>query len=181
MNSLAVYFGLGSNRGDRLARLEEAVSRLDAVFGTPCEAISSVLETEPLGLFQPEDGGAPAPFLNAVCRYRVPEAGQDARLHALWILSQAKAVERAMGRTDQPAFLPDGRRLYHSRNIDIDLLLYGELRMRTPVLTLPHPRMAQREFVMIPLREVAMPETLASFPEIFPENDYFCRTEQIRP
>ena len=127
-----VYLGLGSNLGDQQANLERAVEllgqRLDMV------KMSSVYETEPVGY---EDQPM---FLNAVCRVKTD-------IGPLQLLSLVKGIEASMGRV--PGFT-DGPRL-----IDIDIILYGDMVMMDPELTIPHPRMAQRAFVLIPLLEIA--------------------------
>ena len=63
-------------------------------------------------------------------------------------------IERQLGRTQKTTLGPDGRPVYHDRTIDIDILLYGDLHLVSPDLTIPHPLMHQRDFVMIPLRQV---------------------------
>lgn len=67
-------------------------------------------------------------------------------------LEQTQQIERELGRTQKSA-----GGVYHDRPIDIDLLMYGDVRMSTPTLTLPHPLMQERDFVMIPLREILTP------------------------
>jgi 2-amino-4-hydroxy-6-hydroxymethyldihydropteridine diphosphokinase len=127
-----VCLGLGSNLGDREGNLQEALWRLGS--GVRVTAVSSFYETEPLGYTeQPR-------FVNAVCR------GQT-DLEPLALLALLKAIEREMGR--QPS-LPNGPRL-----IDIDLLFYGEEMLESPELTIPHPRLTQRAFVLVPLAEIA--------------------------
>ena len=140
MKLVPVYFSLGTNQGDRQARIEEALRRLDAAIGRPYEALSSIIETPSWGFEGPD-------FLNCVVRYRT------ARLpHTL--LRICKRIERAMGRRDAPEYDAGGRRIYHDRPIDIDILLYGDERIDTPELQIPHPLMRQRDFVMRPLREI---------------------------
>ena len=72
-----------------------------------------------------------------------------------------------MGRTDLPEYDADGNRIYHSRVIDIDILFFGKEIIDTPELTIPHKGIAERPFVMIPLREIARPSLKKAFPEIF--------------
>jgi 2-amino-4-hydroxy-6-hydroxymethyldihydropteridine diphosphokinase len=131
------FVGLGSNAGDRLAHLRRAVEGLKAIAGVEVEAVSPVYETEAHTL----PGQGPQPdHLNAVVRLRTtlaPGALLD-RLHAL---------ERAAGRTS-------GRR-WGPRPLDLDLLLHGDLRLSTPDLVLPHPRLAERRFVLQPLADLA--------------------------
>lgn len=129
---VGIYLGLGSNLGDREARLREALERLADPIRVM--AISGVYETEPVGFTdQPS-------FLNAVARVETP-------LEPAALLDACAAVESAMGRERR---FPDA-----PRTIDIDLLLYGDTVMEGPGLTLPHPRMLDRAFVLAPLAELA--------------------------
>ena len=140
MKPVPVYFSLGTNLGDRQARIEEALRRLDAAIGRPYEALSSIIETPSWGFEGPD-------FLNCVVRYRTAR-----QPHTL--LRICKRIERAMGRRDAPEYDAEGRRIYHDRPIDIDILLYGDERIDTPDLKIPHPLMRQRDFVMRPLEEI---------------------------
>lgn len=126
------YLGLGSNLGDRAATLRAAVAAL-APYVT-VERVSSLYDTAPqLVTDQPR-------FLNAaVC-------GATA-LEPLALLRQVKAIEAALGRVPGPRYGP--------RAVDIDLLLVDDLLLDTPELTLPHPRLAERAFVLVPLAEIA--------------------------
>lgn len=141
MKTVPVYFSLGSNLGDRRAMIDEALRRLDAAIGRPYEALSSIIETPAWGF----DGPA---FLNCVVRYRTARQART-------LLIICKRIERAMGRTGAPEYDAEGRRIYHDRPIDIDILLYGDEQIDTPDLQIPHPRMYEREFVMRPLAEIA--------------------------
>ena len=159
MQTRELYLSLGSNQGDRAANLQQAVRMLDEGFKVPHSALSEFLSFPSWGF----DG---ADFLNCAVRYDLPEAGQDPALHALAILNLAKAIEKALGRSPEPV-LPDGARAYQDRPIDIDLLVYGTLKMDTPRLTLPHKLMEVRDFVLTPLRQVASESLLAQFPGLF--------------
>jgi 2-amino-4-hydroxy-6-hydroxymethyldihydropteridine diphosphokinase len=124
---------MGSNLGDRgyhLRRAQYELSRTVTIV-----RVSSVLETEPVGA--PSGSG---PFLNAVVL-------GTTRLRPEALLSSLLEIERTMGRRRR------GVR-NEPRVIDLDLIAYSALRMRTERLTLPHPRASQREFVMQPLRQV---------------------------
>ena len=140
MKAVPVYLSLGTNQGDRRAQIDEALRRLDAALGRPYEALSSIIETPAWGFEGPD-------FLNCVVRYRTAK-----RPHTL--LRICKKIERAMGRTVAPEYDADGRRIYHDRPIDIDILLYGDEHVDTPDLKIPHPLMEQRDFVMRPLAEI---------------------------
>ena len=127
-----VFLGLGSNLGDRHRNLQEALVRLAAF--VKLSQVSSVYETAPWGYKdQPE-------FLNAVC-------SGDTDLSPRRLLQEAKAIEAALGRT--PSF-PNA-----PRPIDIDILFYDDLVSQEPDLVIPHPRLAERTFVLAPLAEIA--------------------------
>ena len=140
MKSVPVYFSLGTNQGDRRAQIDEALRRLDAAIGRPYEALSSIIETPSWGFEGPD-------FLNCVVRYRTARRPRT-------LLKICKKIERAMGRTGGPEYDAEGRRIYHDRPIDIDILLYGDERVDTPDLQIPHPLMRQRDFIMRPLEEI---------------------------
>jgi len=127
------YLGLGSNVGDRAGLIREAVRRLEGTPGITVQAVSSIYETDPWG---DTDQG---PFLNLAVR-----AG--CTLEPQQLLAEAKRIEREVGR--QP------RRRWGPREIDIDLLLSGDLRIETPELTVPHPRLMERQFVLVPLAQL---------------------------
>jgi 2-amino-4-hydroxy-6-hydroxymethyldihydropteridine diphosphokinase len=128
------YLGLGSNVGDSAAHLRAAVELLPAL-GVEVDAVSSVYVTEPVGeiLDQPD-------FLNAAIRIRTelePEA----------LLDACKTVEAERGRAfEAPRHSP--------RPLDVDLLLLGDLELTTERLTLPHPEVTSRRFVLAPLLEL---------------------------
>ncbi|MCD6059676.1 MAG: folK [Thermomicrobiales bacterium] len=126
------YIGLGSNLGDRMATLQTAVQQLESL-GRVAE-VSSLYQTEPVGyLEQP-------PFLNAVVALKTVLAPIDL-LHAML------GIERALGRTRS---FPDA-----PRTLDLDLLLLDDVILDTTELTLPHLRLHERAFVLIPLAEIA--------------------------
>ncbi|MGH7540586.1 MAG: 2-amino-4-hydroxy-6-hydroxymethyldihydropteridine diphosphokinase [Gemmatimonadota bacterium] len=128
-----VAVGLGSNVGDRLAHLRFGVARLREVLeGLRC---SSVYATEPVG--RTDQPG----FLNACC------VGYT-RMLAPDLLARLGEIERAAGR------LPGGPR-WGPRELDLDILLYGAEIVEEPGLRIPHPRLAERAFALVPLREVA--------------------------
>jgi 2-amino-4-hydroxy-6-hydroxymethyldihydropteridine diphosphokinase len=136
-----VYLALGSNLGDREENIRRAVALLDEFFGRPYTKISSLYENPAEGF----DGPA---FVNGAVRYDLDHS-------PLEILRICKKVERQAGRTREGIELDsEGARVYHSRVIDIDLLLCGDEKVDTPELKVPHPRMKEREFVMRPLAEI---------------------------
>jgi len=127
-----VYLGLGSNLGDREGNIAEALRRLSE--GVSIERVSSLYETEPVG-YEEQPW-----FLNAVCE-------GETELDAEGLLRFVKGIEREMGRKETVRWGP--------RVIDIDILLYDDIVLEMPELTIPHPRLHQRRFVLAPLAELA--------------------------
>ena len=160
MKKHGLYLSIGSNRGDRRKNILEAVRMLDEGLRVRHAALSGLSEFPSWGF----DG---ADFLNCAVRYDIPAAGQDMRLHARAVLGLAKEIESRLGRTREILFDEAGNRIYRDRPIDIDILFYGPLRMDEPSLTIPHKLIGERDFVKIPLREVAMPDIRSAFPELF--------------
>jgi 2-amino-4-hydroxy-6-hydroxymethyldihydropteridine diphosphokinase len=128
-----VYLSIGSNLGDRAANLRAAVRSLPgARFNV--RQVSSFYETEPVGyLDQPW-------FLNCVVEGETPR-------QPLELLDSFRAMEMIFRSKKE---FPNGPRI-----LDIDILLYGDLSLNTPELQIPHPRMLQRKFVLVPLAEIA--------------------------
>lgn len=135
-----VFLGLGSNLGERLSHLQAAVDALDADPRILVADVSSVYETEPVG--GPEQG----PFLNIAVRAATTHT--PARL-----LRACQTVEAALGRVRAERWGP--------RTIDVDVLLYADGRaVDSADLTVPHPRLVERAFALIPLMEVAPGQAL---------------------
>jgi 2-amino-4-hydroxy-6-hydroxymethyldihydropteridine diphosphokinase len=128
------YIGVGANLGDRAATMRAALEALDATPDIRVVAVSTFRETDPVGYVdQPR-------FLNAA-------AAVETELDARGLLDALLAVERGLGRTREgPRFGP--------RTIDLDLLLFGDARLDEPGLTVPHPRLHERGFVLEPLAEL---------------------------
>ena len=130
---MRAYLGLGSNLGDRAAALDAAIEAIAATPGLRVTATSRVRETEPEGVTdQPR-------FLNAVLEI-------ETRLGPARLLERLLEIEARLGRVRDARWGP--------RVIDLDLLLWGTRSVRTPFLTLPHPRLASRRFVLEPLAEL---------------------------
>lgn len=152
-----LYLSLGSNIEPREANIRRALALLEEKWHIPCAACSALVETEPWGCWK----GKPERFLNAVARFDWPDSGTDAdavsndESRALSLLADCKAVERTLGREEILEYAPDGTRIYHPRPIDIDILLWGDLTLDLPTLQIPHLRMWERDFVLIPLSQVA--------------------------
>jgi 2-amino-4-hydroxy-6-hydroxymethyldihydropteridine diphosphokinase len=136
-----IFVGLGANLGDARATLHAAINALGALPGTQCVARSSFYRSAPVDAVGPD-------YINAVAELRSTLAP-----HAL--LAALQGIEARFGRDRPHRNAP--------RTLDLDLLHYGERQMLSPTLTLPHPRLQQRAFVLLPLAELA-PELVAAVP-----------------
>jgi len=132
MKGHVVYIGLGSNLGDRVAYLRDAVQRLSAIIRV--ERVSQLYVAAPLGYVRDDA------YINAVLKGTTMMTPSE-------LLEMLQSIELAMGRRPGVQFGP--------RPIDLDLLFYDSIQMETLKLTIPHPRMAQRAFVLKPLAEIA--------------------------
>jgi 2-amino-4-hydroxy-6-hydroxymethyldihydropteridine diphosphokinase len=132
-NPAVAYIALGSNLGDSRAAIESALAALSGLESTLALRSSSLYRTESIGAVGPD-------YLNAVAELRT-------RLGAVELLAVLQRIENAHART----------RLYPNapRTLDLDLLLYGDRVLATPTLTVPHPRLHTRAFVLLPLLELA--------------------------
>jgi len=139
------FLGLGSNLGNRLALLQDAVDRLDADTRTRVDAVSSVYATDPVG------GPEQEPFLNIAVRVVT-------RRTPLSLLALCNRVEADLGRVRTVRWGP--------RTVDIDVLLYEDRVVRHRDLRVPHPRLAERPFALIPLIEVAPGRRLPGGPSL---------------
>ena len=134
-----VYLGIGSNLGDRKKNIEDALLYLETE-GIDVIRCSSIIETDAVG-------GPPQPkFLNAVALCETDHSPEK-------FLKILQTIEKKLGRVRTIINGP--------RTIDLDILLFDDLRVSSPELTIPHPRMFNRDFVMIPLKEIA-PELISS-------------------
>lgn len=134
---IPAYVGVGSNLDDPLAHVRRAFTDLAAIPGTRLVSCSGIYRNPPLGeLPQPDYCNAAAALLT--------------RLPALELLAALKGIEAAHGRDRSGDVSRWG-----PRNLDLDLLVYGRVEMAGPQLTLPHPGMGSRNFVLLPLIEVA--------------------------
>ena len=132
-----VYLSLGTNLGYKEQNLLSAIKEIERRIG-PVRAQSAFLATEPWG-FESENT-----FLNAAVRV-------ETELSPNALLRITQQIEREMGRTEKST---GGK--YHDRIIDIDILLYDDLHINTKKLTIPHPHMYERDFVLIPLKEILL-------------------------
>jgi 2-amino-4-hydroxy-6-hydroxymethyldihydropteridine diphosphokinase len=131
---IRAYVALGSNLGNPVQTLEDAIDAMAALRGSLLKAISSLYRTAPVGLKHQPD------FINAV-------VAVDTRLGPHELLDELFALEARFGRERSVKNAP--------RTLDLDLLLHGDAVLDDPELTLPHPRMHERAFVLAPLAEVA--------------------------
>ena len=130
---MQVFVGLGSNVGDRLGNVRAAVAALREHDDIDVVATSSVYETDPVGPQQPD-------FLNAVVELATDLAAEE-------LLRVCKQIETDVGRVHRERWGP--------REIDLDLLVYGDRRIESDDLVVPHPQIAARAFVLVPLEELA--------------------------
>ena len=138
---MRTYIGLGSNRGNRLEFLQRAIQRLGDTPNVYVVQVSSVYETEPVGVTDQEW------FLNAVVEI-------DTTLSPQALLERTQAIERALDKVITRRWGP--------RTIDLDILLYEDWQLKTATLEIPHPELHKRAFVLIPLLEL---DPCASLPQ----------------
>lgn len=130
-----VYLGLGSNLGDKRKNIAEAIYKIGESVGEVVRQ-STLYETAPWG-FDSQNM-----FVNAAVCVKTPLSPHQ-------VLTATQAIERELGRTSKSV-----NKEYHDRTIDIDILFYDDCQIHEPDLTIPHPLMHERDFVMIPLREI---------------------------
>lgn len=128
-----LYLALGSNLGDRERNIIRALELLDIRLNGHALAISPMMETKAIG-FDGKD------FINCVALY---DCGSD----PFEVLGICKSIERQMGRTDEREYDAEGRRVYHDRIIDIDILMYGDRKIDSDRLVLPHPQVETRPYI----------------------------------
>ena len=142
MDNHAVFLGLGTNLGDKETNMLNALEEIKRRIGE-ITSLSSFYASEPVG-FESENT-----FLNAVCCVQTQLSPSE-------VLSVTQEIERYLGRTQKSI-----NREYHDRTMDIDILLYDNLCINTPELTIPHPLMKDRDFVMTPLKEILDSQSLS--------------------
>ncbi|MBQ8457662.1 MAG: 2-amino-4-hydroxy-6-hydroxymethyldihydropteridine diphosphokinase [Prevotella sp.] len=134
MTNHQVYLGLGSNLGERKELIQKAITLVNERIGTVTRQ-SSLIETEPWGFESSHK------FLNGVILCETALTPRE-------VLKGTQQIERELGRKKKTTLT------YKDRPIDIDILLYDDLKVDEPDLKIPHPLMNQRDFVMIPLKEI---------------------------
>jgi len=128
------YIAIGSNLGDRKFYIESAIKKIRALVNTKVKKVSAVIETLPQG------GPAQGLYFNAVLEI-------ETDLVPYHLLQELEKIETTLGRARALANAP--------RTIDLDILTYGDICMNEEALCIPHPRMLERDFVMIPLKQIA--------------------------
>ena len=136
MAPITAYIGIGSNLGDRAAALQRAVEMMDEIDGVTVKRTSELVETDPVG------PGQQGKYLNGAVEIETTLAPHD-------LLAGLQAIEARLGRDRA-----DERRC-GPRTCDLDILLMGDIIMGDLELTIPHPRMTERMFVLVPLAEIA--------------------------
>ena len=126
---------LGSNQGDSLSILESSLNALNQIPGIKLKTTSRWYQTKPVGTDETQSD-----YLNGCALLSAAQTPEE-------LLAILQATEIQFGRTSKGDLQP--------RTLDLDLLLYGDLVLNTPSLTLPHPRMSERAFVLVPLAEIA--------------------------
>lgn len=170
------FIGIGTNLGDRIANYHEALERIGKLRQTRIVRQSSIYETDPVG-------DVIGPFLNGAIEVET-EYSADA------LMSQLLSIERAMGR--KRVRMPKGaaRVKYKPRIIDLDLLFFNNEMIDTPKLTVPHPRVQERRFVLVPMSELAPalihPRLNATISELLaglksPQRVVLMRADLLRP
>jgi len=131
-----IYLGLGSNLNNKVKNIESALTLIQKTIGEVI-CVSSFYKTEPVG-FESDNT-----FINAACYVQTELSPQE-------LLNSTQMIEKEIGRKEKSI---DGK--YSDRSIDIDILLYDDIVVNKPELTIPHPLMHLRNFVILPLSEIA--------------------------
>ena len=136
MERKTIYLGLGSNAGNREENIKRAIEHLSLALGSPT-ALSTIIESEPWGYDSQNS------YLNCVVAF-------ETTLAPLQLLDTTEAIERTLGRAQKSI-----NGVYSDRTMDIDILFYGNDIVTHPRLTVPHPLLHERLFVLAPLNEIA--------------------------
>ncbi len=143
---MIAYLGIGSNLGDTAENLNKAVALLQKQAGE-VSAVSDIYRSLPQGFVSENE------FMNIVVKI-------DTNLSPNDLLQITQSIERQMGRSEKTRYDDNGKPLYKDRIIDIDILEYETITMNTKELVLPHPKIAERDFVSVPLTQVKKKENV---------------------
>jgi 2-amino-4-hydroxy-6-hydroxymethyldihydropteridine diphosphokinase len=160
---MRAFIGLGSNLGDREENLRNAIRGLDAVPGVTVKQVSAIYETEPVG------GPEQPDYLNAVVEI-------DSQLGVRAIFEACMTIEHALGRERA-----DEHEHWGPRVIDLDLLTCGDLVVSDPDLEIPHPRIAERAFVLVPFSEIAPYIEIPGLGKVHELEERLLVTHTVRP
>ncbi len=172
------FIGIGSNLGDRAGNYREAIQKIAAIPGTRVVRQSSIYETEPVG----DELMLKWPFLNGVIEVEAETTPEI-------LMKRLLTIERGMGRKPFKGRKPL-RGKYRPRIIDLDLLFYDKEAINTRALTIPHPRLHERRFVLAPMAELAPtlihPKLNSSISELLaaiksPHRVMLARADLLRP
>lgn len=147
--SRELYLSLGSNIGNKEDNLSLALSLLDKELNGERIRTSSIIRTAPWGF---DSSAKIEDFLNMAMCYQMEDRPDEKVCRD--VLDAIKSIEKRMGREEKVEYDENHKRIYHSRLIDIDILAFGSLTVQEKELTVPHPLFRQRDFVLVPLREI---------------------------
>ena len=153
---LMAYIGLGSNMGQREKNLRDAVSALGALPESRLGLVSSIYETEPWGIKNQAD------FYNQVVEIQT-------KLNPQALFEKCQQIEKKLGRLSKEKWGP--------RVIDIDILLYSDLRLDEKGLMIPHPKLTERRFVLVPLTEIASSQVVPGINKTVAKALEMCKDE----
>jgi 2-amino-4-hydroxy-6-hydroxymethyldihydropteridine diphosphokinase len=160
---MRAFIGLGSNLGDREGNLRQAIRALSGTPGIEVKQVSAIYETEPVG------GPTQPDYLNAVVEI-------DSQMGHRAIFEACMTIEHALGRDRATEKEHWGPRL-----IDLDLLTYGDLVVSDPDLEIPHPRIAERAFVLVPFSEIAPYIEIPGLGKVHELEERLLVTHTVRP
>ncbi len=164
MQKHKVFIGIGSNIGERISHLQDAVDRLSLLDDTAVSAVSAIYMTEPVGESEQNR------FYNGVLQLETSLPPEELR-------RQCKTIEQELGR-------PDSYPRWSPRVIDLDILIFDDAIIKTETLSIPHPELHCRKFVLIPLLDIANPQhpalqqTILQLLECCPDRSVLIKTRE---